>query len=157
VISIKKIALTIKENPMRKSALVLLLIYSCSSFASPQGDSYAKVGQAHCSKASGEFIQLNLQDQTLTGRLEMDSASSNLSNADIKQGNPDVRVELIRDWFESGFDVLGGVVTGENAFGTYVILLDRPLETASSQEMTILYVEAMTGRQVETKMSCEFR
>lgn len=137
----------------------MALIGSVAS-ATDQGKSYLNVKSASCSGSIGD-ITLNVMAQELEGRLSDQGRSFEFTFERLKQEpDADYKVGVIFNFLDSGYDLLGAQVTtvGEDedsfSFGTYAIVLDKKI--LPSQEMTVIYVEAMTGWQSTSTMNCNF-
>lgn len=143
---------------MKNLILISILIFTPFVSATEIGDSYININEVNCTGDEGS-IQMNLVTQTLQGDFQSNGRSLELSFALMQQQGPDFKVELIRDFLESGYDLLGSPVVSKDqtSFGTYAVVLDKKLETPNSQQMFVVYVEAMTGWQTNMKMNCSFK
>lgn len=141
-----------------KSVLVaMILSLATASYAKSMGDSYKYVKQASCANSQGESIILDINQQIFEAVLNDNGQMRTLSIDPLKTEHPDVQVELTFDFYSSGYDVLGSLVMDGETFGTVGILLEEELLTPDSQEMNVFFMEAMTGRQFSTQMTCEFK
>lgn len=135
-----------------------IFVFSSGVAATPVGDTYLQVTRANCSSSSGN-ISMDLQSQELRGEITGGGRTLALDFAPIKQEAPEIKVEVIRDFLDSGYDFLGSPVAtaGEDTLGTYAIALDKPLSSSPNQAMTVVYIEAMTGWQLTAEMACSFK
>ena len=145
---------------MKSIFLTSILFVSSLAVATEAGDTYAQVTEALCQGDKGH-IAMNLETQELTGQFSANGRAMTLDFAPLKGEAPEYKVELIRDFLSSGYDLLGGVVVATKtsdgeSFGTYAIVLDKNLTNPELQDMTVVYVEAMTGWQANMEMACSF-
>lgn len=136
----------------------LLIAFSAGVGATPEGDTYLQVTRANCIGSGGQ-IDMDLQSQELSGVIEGDGRRLILDFARIKQEAPEIKVEVMRDFVDSGIDFLGSPVgtEGEDTLGAFAIALDKPLSKSRRQTMTVIYVESMTGWQLNAEMDCTFK
>jgi hypothetical protein len=117
--------------------------------------SVSDVKTVSCSEGA-DFIEMNLVDKTIKGDFEGYKLSNNVGDLGRDVSDFPQTVEYMPDFFESGFNLIAGVVfsTNRNSFGTYGVILEETIQT--SQTLEVIYVEAMTGTSLNKKMSCKF-
>ena len=141
--------------------LVVFAVFCFTSIsvqATEFGDSFVEVKRAECTSDKG-FIKMDLEAQELTGKIPFeDGRILELSFEKLKGEDPDYKVSLYRNFLESGLDILGGPVVSsdEESFGTYSIVLNKMKDPTGTQEMTVSYLEAMTGFESSLLMTCHF-
>ncbi len=142
---------------MKSIFLSTILLLSPLALATEIGDSYTNVTKVSCSGTEGE-ITMNVESQELTGQFKANGRAMELSFAPLKGQSPEYQVGVMQDFLGSGYDVLGSVVMAVEveSFGTYGLVLDKKLTNPDSQEMTVFYMEAMTGWQADMLMTCSF-
>lgn len=116
---------------------------------------YDDVQKITCEQGVQSFT-MDLENQVLKGVLKDQKHTYDLTNQNTNL--PAQNIELMVNFLESGLDIWGGVVVTtdqETSFGTLGLLVDKPL-TQAQQEMWVIYVEAMTGYQINLKMNCLF-
>ena len=127
---------------------LVLVMTGVASFANAEGHgkSYSKVVSAQCEKSADDNLKMDLKEQTIEGKLNGVAFS--------KLNSPYAVVKLTENFYDSGLDVLGGHVEGKSRLGTYVIILDKPMQ--EKQQMPVLYLTAIAGQQFESVMDCVF-
>lgn len=154
-------AYNLKGENMKIVILAVGLIFSSSCLATAFGDSFQDIIVVDgMSETEDSWIRMDLEKQELIGSLDLTSGRPNLSLEPFKGESPDFKVELIRDFLKSGYDLLGGTVVSTNnieTFGTFAVVLNKTFSPGKAMQMETVYVEAMTGRQFNSVMNRTFK
>ena len=106
---------------------------------------------------SSDYLSLDTIDKTAAGEFLGLSFTNDLSGYDDVE-DMDQIVEFFPDFLSSGIDLIAGLVvtTDLASFGTLGLIVQNGM-VKSGDQFDVVYVEGMTGRTFNLKMSCTFK